>query len=309
MNRGYSGFYKGFFLRSSYEYAFAKSLDFRNIRWKYEVEKYDLGYKVYKPDFFIYDKEGKLIKIIEIKSREKKAQDTAKKALKEVESKFGISGELVSYEELLEIYQDLPFTLNSTLTEWINSSETSINKTLSGKLNGHYNFVHSVDTKQKIGAHTKKLWESNGQSKSRMLEGLRKSGLAQKGKIKVARMTRICPACKIRFEVLITSRRKYCSQTCCGKVNILVATSKQMLNREIRYRLIKAHIDNWSKANKDAVLGAKYNKIKTILSPLLDEIYSNYHIKDFRVISAAVFDEDLGRKALLAYMKEIARKV
>lgn len=85
------------------------------------------------------------------------------------------------------IYKQLPFTLTSTIEEWINSNETTISKVASGSLNGHYSMKHREDTKKKIGEHTRKLWETDSYAKQRMLEGLRKSGLSQKGKIKIPR--------------------------------------------------------------------------------------------------------------------------
>lgn len=56
------------YLRSSWEYAYAKYLDSNSIDWDVEVEQYDLEHGVkYLPDFFIY--ENNLIKkIVEIKS-------------------------------------------------------------------------------------------------------------------------------------------------------------------------------------------------------------------------------------------------
>ncbi|WP_209123066.1 hypothetical protein [Alkalihalobacillus sp. BA299] len=72
MNRGYAGYYKGHFLRSSYEYAYAKYLEFQSIPWGYEDKKFDIGYKIYKPDFFFYNEYGKITKIVEIKSRNAK---------------------------------------------------------------------------------------------------------------------------------------------------------------------------------------------------------------------------------------------
>ncbi|EKN69837.1 hypothetical protein BABA_07771 [Neobacillus bataviensis LMG 21833] len=110
MNRGYAGFYKGHYLRSSYEYAYAKYLDFYSIQWTYEEKVFDLGYKLYKPDFFFYDKDNKLEKIVEIKSRNKEAKDNARKSLNTIEEKYNIKCELISYEELLKIYNELPFS-------------------------------------------------------------------------------------------------------------------------------------------------------------------------------------------------------
>lgn len=62
MNRGYAGFYKGFYLRSSYEYAYAVYLDQMFIPWSYEDQVFDIEGKSYKPDFFFYDQFGKLKK-------------------------------------------------------------------------------------------------------------------------------------------------------------------------------------------------------------------------------------------------------
>lgn len=69
MNRGYAGFYKGHYLRSSYEYAYAKYLDYQLIKWSYEDKVFDIGYRLYKPDFFFYDDNGDVVRIVEIKSR------------------------------------------------------------------------------------------------------------------------------------------------------------------------------------------------------------------------------------------------
>ena len=70
MIRGYSGFYNNIYLRSSFEFAFAYYLDYKKIIWKYEVCTYELKTSKYKPDFFIYNNKGELVKIIEIKSKE-----------------------------------------------------------------------------------------------------------------------------------------------------------------------------------------------------------------------------------------------
>lgn len=51
MNRGYAGFYKLHYLRSSYEYAYAKFLDYHCISWGYEDRVFNIGYKFYKPNF------------------------------------------------------------------------------------------------------------------------------------------------------------------------------------------------------------------------------------------------------------------
>lgn len=74
LQRGIQGLYfnqsrkKHVWLRSTYEYIFAKWLDRTNHYWDVEVCRYDLpNGELYTPDFFIFDKNDEIIKIIEIK--------------------------------------------------------------------------------------------------------------------------------------------------------------------------------------------------------------------------------------------------
>ncbi|MDE5412267.1 restriction endonuclease [Alkalihalobacterium chitinilyticum] len=309
MNRGYAGFYKGRYLRSSYEYAYAKFLEHHSIPWGYEDKDFDIGYKIYKPDFFFYDEYGKVIKIVEIKSRNNKAKEEAQRALNAIKNLYNIKCELISYDELLNIYKDLPFSLTSTINEWIESDKTTVNKSLAGNLNGHYNMKHSVEAKIKIGNHTKKLWASNSEAKERMLTGLRNSGLAQKGKIKTPRETRECLSCGTNFETLITSDKKYCSNHCSGQIAIKLATEAYLNKRSSIHYDIREYIIKWSIENKDIVQATPLNKIKTTIKPLLDEIEKKFEVRDIRVVSKSVFGEAKGRKELIKFMKDISKSV
>ncbi|MCD8508720.1 MAG: restriction endonuclease [Bacillus sp. (in: Bacteria)] len=309
MNRGYAGFYKGYYLRSSYEYAYAKYLDYFSVSWSYEDRDFDIEYKIYKPDFFFYNEIGQIIKIVEIKSRHKIAKNQALMALNVIKEKYGIEVELISYEELLILYKKLPFSLTSTISEWIDSEHTTVNKKNKGKLNGHYNIKHSNTAKMKIGNHTKKLWESDSVSKKRMLEGLRNSGLSQKGKVKTPRQFRCCLNCGIHFKVLITSSKKYCSRKCSGKIAIKLATNSYIEKRFNIHLDIRRFVINWCKENNDLVNSTPLNKISTTIKPLLDDINKNFSVKDIRVISKAIFGVDRGRKELLNFMKKVSKEV
>lgn len=307
MNRGYAGFYGGYYLRSSYEYAYAKYLDYQKIPWSYEDVTFDLGYKLYKPDFFFYNEDGKLERLVEIKSRNKKAKDEAKKALNIIKGRYDIECDLLSYEELLELYKSLPFSLTSTITEWIESENTTIHKAALGKLNGHYNLRHSDDAKKKIGEHTKRLWASDSPAKLRMIEGLKKSGI-KKGYIRVQREKRICEECTEEFEVIVTSLQKYCNRTCSGKVAIKNATILYLEKRNAIHQGIREYIIQWSIVNKEIVLGTPLNKIKTTIAPMIVNIEELFGVKDFRVISKAIFGEDRGRKELIMFMKKVCNE-
>ncbi|WP_186670568.1 NUMOD3 domain-containing DNA-binding protein [Sporosarcina sp. BP05] len=308
MNRGYAGYYKSFYLRSSYEYAYAVYLDHFFITWSYEDQVFRIDGENYKPDFFFYDQSGNLEKIVEIKSRDKNALEKAKERLKSIEQQVQIKTELVSYEELLIIYKNMPVSLNSIITKWIASDKTTIHKAASGELNSHYGLKHSEETKKKIGEHTKSLWNTNSETKKRMIEGLRKSGLSQRGKIKTLRESRYCSLCSHEFIVMKTSARIYCSRECSGKVAIKLATDEYVNKRKIIHSEIKGYINQWTMENKDIVLATPFNKINSTIKPMTDEILRRYNVKDFRVISSAIFGVDQGRKELLKYMKKLCNE-
>jgi hypothetical protein len=60
--------------------------------------------------------------------------------------------------------------------------------------------------------------------------------------------------------------------------------------------------------NVDLILSTPMNKIKTSLRPLVIEIERQFEVKDLRVISKAVFGEDLGRKELINFMKKVCNE-
>lgn len=311
MNRGYSGYYNGVFLRSSYEFAFAMYLDYKNIKWTYEEREFQLSEGIYLPDFFIYDQDDqdKLRCIVEIKSGEKKEIQRAIPRLVELKTTFGIEGKLILFKDLKDLYTELPLSLNSVIKAWINSDKTNINKSISGSLNPHFGMTHSVKTKKLIGANTKERW-SDPSSRNYMIRRLRESSALisskLKGKIKVKRENRNCVACQQQFEVLITSKQKTCSQYCAGVINFQKATQVYVESRIDIHKQIRALILDWCKQNHLLVLETPYNRITTNLHPLFNQIHQQYNVRDLRVISKAVFGEDKGRKELLKFLKDVA---
>lgn len=303
-NRGYAGYYKNFYLRSSYEYAYAMYLDFFSITWDYERQIFNVENKLYKPDFFILNPDNTIKKIVEVKSKNLAAIENAKQNLKYIQEQFGYEIEVISYRQLLSLYEKLPFTLNSVITAWISSSETTISKVATGNKNGHFNMKHSIETKKKIGEHTKLLWAEDSASRRRMLEGLNKSGM-KKGYIRVPREERICLFCKTTFTTLSTSTQKYCSQSCSGIVAIKLATEASV-NKQLQiHKEIKQYVFYWLEDKTETVMNTPFNRIKTTLEPLLKEIENKFGIKDIRIVSKAVVGHDCGRKELLKFMKKI----
>lgn len=106
-NRGVQGYYynkslqKYVWLRSSYEFIFAEWLDFNNNIWDIEVKTFHIGNELYRPDFFIFDNNMHIKKIIEIKgywdNRAYKV-DKLKKELPDIEIiLLGINNDSIEY--------------------------------------------------------------------------------------------------------------------------------------------------------------------------------------------------------------------
>jgi len=111
MNRGYTGYYKGVLLRSSYEYAYARYLDYHGISWRYEELTYNVGNRQYKPDFFIY--QGReLFEVVEVKQRNPVEIENATALLTQLKQTGSIPAlQVISYLQLLELYREMPFSL------------------------------------------------------------------------------------------------------------------------------------------------------------------------------------------------------
>jgi predicted nuclease of restriction endonuclease-like RecB superfamily len=52
-SHGKGDYYKGIWMRSSYEIKFSKYLDDNKVKWIYEPTSFDLGYTSYTPDFYL----------------------------------------------------------------------------------------------------------------------------------------------------------------------------------------------------------------------------------------------------------------
>lgn len=303
-NRGYSGYYKNYYLKSSYEYVFAKILDHDNVNWKYEVKTFDLGFKKYKPDFFIYDDFDELISVIEIKSEIKREQEIAIKSLNKLDERYCIKGYMYAYKDLSKMCKERNMKITRLINSWINDVNTTINKSFKGNINPHFNIKHSDKTKELIGIKTKDRWLENREV---YLNASKKGAMKAKelftGQERKKRVTVKCPICSEQFIKIEGGSKIYCSQKCANKVNgkkgaILEKETAQEKRNNIRDFILK-----WSKENTELIMNTPYNKISN-LKDLFNKINDLYSIKDLRIISKSVFGEDRGRKELLKFLKE-----
>lgn len=308
MFRGYGGYYNDTYLRSSLEFAYAYYLDEKEIEWDYEIKRYDLEGVSYKPDFYIL-KNGEIDYIVEIKSEENRHEGLKKvNKLKEL---YGLDVRLVTYKDLLKIYQtEMPISLNKARTIWKEEYKTSYQQNVSGENNPMFGKTHSQETKLILSNKGKERFKDE-KFRSKMMisaiESNRKNGYAAQKKPRSKRETRYCKnqECCKPFIVTIASKKKYCSQQCAAKIASLLGAKAEIDKSRKLLDQVKDYIINWAKENQEIIQETPYNKIKTNLIDLFNEIYTIFNIKDMRIISKAVFGEDKGRKELLNFLKEI----
>lgn len=155
-SRGYCGWYitwygKKSYLRSKQEYVMARFLDKHRILYKTENHVYHMNDMSYKPDFFLYNKKGNLIRIIEVKY----TKDEKNNYIKQYKSFFNMMG--ISYfvfykkeiDDIVRKYREI----GNDVIDWCNKSANIIHD-MKGKKNPHYGMKHSDDSKIKIGQKT-----------------------------------------------------------------------------------------------------------------------------------------------------------
>lgn len=108
---------KWVWLRSSYEYIYAKWLDKNNFIWKVEVTQEKIEGRWYRPDFFIYRDKSceELLKVVEIKSE---YTDKIQKYRSLRISDFkGVKVERI-YDSAIETFIEEGLTYSNMLREW-----------------------------------------------------------------------------------------------------------------------------------------------------------------------------------------------
>lgn len=308
--RGYSGVYKGYYLKSSYEYVMAVILDHDDINWRYEEQDFDLGMRVYRPDFFLYNTENKLYKVIEVKSNISEEIQKGEETTKLLKELYGIPAEVILRKDLSKMCKERGLKITKLIENWKNMPEVKTNFDYSGKNNPHFGMKHSELTKKKIGERTRQRIKENPEP---YLNGLLKGAETMKRKLagieKTPREIRKCEYCGKSMRVLITSKQRYCSPTCSGNDNYKLGLKKQAENTNKRRKKIKEFIIKWTLDNKDLVLKTPYNKITTNLKEMFDEIDREFGVNSRNGYAArSVSDgKSTSRKQLLDFMKELVR--
>lgn len=102
--RTYCGHYKGYYLKSTLEYIYAKYLDHVNIAWNCESKTFELSNgESYKPDFFLIDSQ----QYVEIKGEFNLPIDLPR--IRRFEVDFEVSVLLLQEGDLRKLIKPTPF--------------------------------------------------------------------------------------------------------------------------------------------------------------------------------------------------------
>lgn len=303
MLRGYSGYYKNVYLRSSLEFAYAYYLDYKNIKWKYEYATYKLDGEQYKPDFFIFDDNDNLVRIVEIKAKENKKDGLNK--INKFKKLYNVPIVLIDYHDILKIYQlEMPIRYHKAKEIFIKEYNAVLKEQdMNGELNPMYGLKQSDKTKKLIGDKCRERFK-NEDYKNKFKKTI-SNRTYKKGYIKVPREKRICPTCGKEFVEIITSKQKHCSRQC-NKNAIAYATEVFKQQYEEHRIEVEKEIFEWTKNNRDLVLSTKFNKINSTLKDLYKMLYEKYDIKDERSVSKIL--KTTSRKEFLKILKEYLLK-
>ncbi len=300
----YQGWFKGRYLRSSYEYIYALYLEKLELQWDTETSVYQLYSQRYKPDFFIKT-DGEL-RVVEVKSGKPTEIKKAEICKAEMMQIYGINIELVYLNQIKEICLFLGQNFDKLISDW--KAISIQNKGYAGSQNPYYGLKHTNKTIEVLRQKGKSRWESMPQEqRDKMLAGLLKGRdyqKKQKGINKKQRLFRICSFCGKQFEVIDNpnNKKSYCSIQCSSHKGAKIGNSKQSELKNERNFYIRTVALNWIESNNDIVMTCPLNKISTQLEPMLNLIPSQSSPKERLRMVCYAFDL-ISRKELLKYFQ------
>lgn len=302
--RTYCGHYKGYYLKSTLEYIYARYLDYMGIQWQYEVKTYELSNGgSYKPDFLLANGS-----YVEIKGGFNYETDLPR--IKVFEKDYGTTVQVLQEKDLRQIIRSTPFVFEHLKKEWKQKAK-QLGMDTSGSNNPRYGVRASESTRAKISQKAKARMQDS-QYKHKWIEAQKKSEKVkrQTERLKQYNIQRsyqvfvTCQHCNQEFEALYRKNRpqKYCSYRCSIDANhskTLSETSEAM--KEIAFEFAKTY--------PNEIMLCKLNKIKPLLDPFYKEVFTRFGIRDKRTIAKALLGQQTNRKAILYYFRSLVEKV
>lgn len=302
--RTYCGHYKGYYLKSSLEYIYARYLDYMGIQWQYEIKTFELSTGgSYKPDFLLCDGS-----YVEIKGTFNYTIDLPR--IKAFEQDYGVSVEILQEKDLRKLIHPTPLVYEQLKQEW-KQIANGLGMDTSGENNPRYGVHASKTTKAKIASKAVSRFQ-DPEYKRKWMESRQKSEKVQNQteRLKQYNLQRCyqvfvtCQYCGQEFEVLFRKNkpRKFCSYHC--SVN---ATRSKTFPENAQ--TIQAIANEFAKAYSQEIMTCKLNAIKPVLEPFYEQVRHQFDIQDERTLSKALLGKQTNRKEILQYFRSLVEKV
>ncbi|MFW6282199.1 MAG: NUMOD3 domain-containing DNA-binding protein [bacterium] len=293
----YTGYYNNNYLRSSYEYIYAKILEKKNIKYKTEAKTYILkDGRSFKPDFFLY-KGNQLVKIVEIKSERDKLVKEGIEKIRLLNEKLDIPVIMLQSKELNELCSKNQMNYYKLKNEWINYEKTSQVHNVKGKKNPMYGKKHTKKSKIINGKKTKKRFQNPDFVKkhSKAVKKAMKNvefpdkfgGYYSRKKRKI----RKCIVCGNEFKVIEGHSERACSNSCGSLLGIFEAKRINRAKNKERNREIRHIVIEYAKKNREFIWNIPFNNISNNLDLIFKNILSKYNLKDVRNIFYAFYGQ------------------
>ena len=302
----YTGFHNGNYLRSSYEYAFARYLEKLNIPYAMELHTYELSNGTrYKPDFFILNN-GIVVEIVEIKSEHKDRLEEGKVKVNLIKEIIDVPINMYTRKDLVILCKEVGLHFYTLEKEWKESPTTSKNHILDGELNPMYGVKHREDSLRKNGNKTIDRFKDEEFREKHKLATMEAMKYVDKSKLghPKQRVTKICKNCGCEFVVISTSKKQYCGTQCMQKAMTIRASEKSKVITSQRNEIIKGKILDWASQNKYKLSTFSRISLSKEIKPLFDEILLEYKFKDYRPIFSTLTGEyQINYTKLLSLLK------
>ena len=305
----YRGVYNEHLIFSSYEYIYCRILEEKNIKFKTQYQTFKLNNKQYTPDFFIFNDEGKIVDIIEIRGSRLNLQERIDD-IENIYKNYKIQIKLITEIDLKLLCKEINLSYHQLKNEWRKSSLNILNNNI-GHFNAMFGKKHSESTKSIISKKAKErmfntLYKENIVNK--LINFNRANNFYYAKLPRVERVEKQCLNCGKTF--LITSyqnkTRKYCSNECSSKDLIKLASVKRFDKIKDRNEKVKKEIFNWSMNNKELIINIKFNSITPSLKNLLNILKTKYDIKDWRTITSILNTSN--RKDFILKLQDYVKK-
>lgn len=302
--RTYCGHYKGYYLKSTLEYIYARYLDYMEIQWQYEVKTYALSTGgSYKPDFYLAPGY-----YAEVKGGFNYETDLPR--ITTFEQDYGVRVKIIQEKDLRQLIRSTPFVFEHLKREWKQIAK-GLGMDTSGANNPRYGIKASEITRAKIAQKAKSRLQ-NPEFKQKWVQARAHSDKVKQQTERLQAYNRqryyqvfvTCQYCRQEFEVMFRKNapQKYCSYHC----SVNAVRSKTSPENA---QAIQAIAVEFAKTYPHEIMQCKLNRIKPLLEPFYQQVEQAFDIQDERTLSKALLGEQTNRKAMLQYFQTLVEKV